>query len=411
MRQPPQRRGPLALALVLASIAALLGVLLIREGDATAGSANPKWKQAAVQRLLRLHDLEPGYSFFIAPNEGSEDLPPKIFCSRVEPADQQRKLEAFLDAHPISGCFTGYVRFFPVGESQAGQFIGSGVAATPTPTVAMAGLAVAPQLLSHMFNDELPEEISAPQTIGDETRLFHIPDFPIFLEEGSPSTLVAWRSGSILAAVFVQGGDDEANDREALALAQSQQRRIEAPTPYLRSERYDREAGFANPAIKVPIYWLGRALRPPGSLPPLHLAGALSAGGFFEGLPGQRLGVYYSHDVELATWTAAGWDKFAATRRGSQMIEWRCTKTKRVPLEEGRATVYAAYDRDYKTCPKSAPTRHFAIAEVSGAVIAVNLRPACVKCLGAYRNDPYNSAAGVMAILRGLERRRVAEKL
>lgn len=405
MRQALQRRGLAALAMALVAIAAVVAVLVVREDDATAESSNPKWKQAAVQRLLRLHDLEPGYSFFIAPNEGSEELPPKIFCGRVKPADQERKLKEFLDAHPIGGCFTAYVRFFPLGDSQAGQFVGSAAVATASPGVAMAGMAVAPQLLSHMFNDELPEEVAATQTIGDETRLFHIPDFPIFLEEDSPSTLVAWRSGRVLATVFVQGGDDAANDREALALAQSQQRRVEAPTPYLRSERYDREAGFANPAIKVPVYWLGRSLHPPGSLPPLHLAGALSAGGFFEGLPGQKLGVYYSHDVELATWTEPGWDKFTATRRGSQMIDWRCTKTKKVSLADGSATLYAAYDRDYETCPEGAPTRHFAVAELGGAVVAVNLRPACVKCFGGYRKGPYNTAAGVMAILRGLQRR------
>ncbi|HEU5106797.1 MAG TPA: hypothetical protein VFU11_13280 [Solirubrobacterales bacterium] len=405
MPQALHRRGPLALAFVLATIAMVVAVLVVHEGDATAENANPKWKQAAVQRLLRLHDLQPGYSFFIAPNEGGDELPPKIFCGRVEPADQQRKLKAFLDEHPIGGCFTAYVRFFPVGESRAGQFIGSGAVATPSPTVAMAGMAVAPQLLSHMFNDELPEEVPAPTTIGDETRLFHIPDFPIFLEDEAPSSLVAWRSGRVLAAVFVQGGDDEANDREAIALAQSQQRHIEAPTPYLRSERYDREAGFANPAIKVPVYWLGRTLRPQGSLPPLHLAGALSAGGFFEGLPGQRLGVYYSHDVALATWPEPGWEKFAGARQRPEMIDWRCTRTREVSLADGSATVYAAYDRDYKTCPKSAPTRYFALAELGGAVIAVNLRPACVKCLGAYKKDPYNTAAGVMAILRGLRLR------
>ena len=405
MRQALRERWPVALVAVLAAAATLTAVLLVHDSDAGAKTAAAKWKQPAVQRLLRLDDLEPGYSFFIYPNEGSDELPPKILCGKVEPADQQRKLKAFLDEHPINGCFTAYVRFFAVGESPPGQFVGSGAVATPSPTVAMAGLAVAPQLLSHMFNDEIPAEVPAPETIGDETRLFHIPDFPIFLEEDSPSTLVAWRSGRVLAAVFVQGGNDATNDREALALARSQQRRIEQPSPYLRSERYDREAGFANPSIEVPVYWLGRVLRPSGSLPPLYLAGALAAGGFFEGFPAQKLGVYYSHDVALATWTAAGWKRFAATRRGSQMIEWRCTTAKEVPLPDGNATVYAAYDRNYETCPKGAPTRHFAVARLSGAVIAVNLRPACVKCLGGYRKGPYNSAAGVMAILRGLQQR------
>jgi len=393
------------LALLLMTIAAVVAVLVVREGDATAENANPKWKQPAVQRLLRLHDLEPGYSFFILPNEGSDYEPPKILCAQVKPADQQRKLKAFLNEHPIGGCFTSYVRFFSVGESPAGQFIGSGAVATASPTVAMAGLAVSPLLLSHLFSDEIPAEVPAPETIGDETRLFHVPDFPVFLEEGSPSTLVAWRSGRVLAAVFVQGGDDATNDREAIELARKQQGRIEQPAPYLRAERYDREAGFADPAIGVPVYWLGRVLRPGGSLPPLHLTGGAAIGGFVEGFPGQKLGVYYSHGVRLATWTASGWNKFAGSRRGSQMIDWRCTQKKKVSLDEGNATVYAAYDRNYKTCPKTAPTRHFAVAELGGVVVAVNLRPACVKCLGDYEKGPYNSAAGVMAILRDLRLR------
>lgn len=397
-------------AAVLAAVGLIAAVALADPGGGRKQAVIEK-KRAAVQRLLRLGDAGPGHFFLVIPEEGSERRPPGILCGQVNPADQQRKLRSFIAQHPmLIGCFATYVRVFRIGDSPSYHVVGTGAIDTGGSTVAMGGLAVAPQLLSHMFNDESPHEVPAPETIGDETRLFHIADFPIFGDEHPEASLLGWRSGGVLAAIFVQGGDAATNDREAVELARAQQRRIENPAPYTPAERYDREAGFEDPAIKLPIYWLGRTLRPEGSLPPAHLEGGGAVGSLVDGLPGQKLGVYYTTDLRhtnhvadlrLDTWTAAGWDRFSATRQGRQMIGWHCTKSTQLPLAEGTATLYAAYAKDFKACPKTAPPRHFAVAEVGGTVTAVNFL-ACRQCNGIRYESAYNSAAGMRAVVTAL---------
>lgn len=402
MPQVPGKRPRLALAAALLVIPAIAAALLLENSDAGADPRGVKAtviekKRAAVQRLLRLHDAGPGHFFLVIPAEGSERRPPKILCGRVDPADQQRKLKAFLSRSPmLIGCFATYVRVFPLGDSPAYHVVGTGAIDTGNSTVAMAGLAVAPQLLSHMFSDELPEEVPPPETIGEETRLFHIADFPIFGDEHPEASLLGWRSGDVLAAIFVQGGDAGANDREAIELARIQQQRIENPTPYTPAERYDREAGFEDPAIKVPIYWLGRAW------PPARLIGGGAVGTLIDGLPGQKLGIYYSDSIRLATWTATGWERFSKTRQGKQMIGWHCTEAKEVSLAEGSATLYAAYAKDFKTCPPSAPPRHFAVAELGDTVVTVNFL-SCRTCNPIDYDTPYNTTAGMRAVVKALK--------
>jgi hypothetical protein len=381
----------------LMAILGLLAVMILRGADA----APPReQKQAAVQRLLRLADVGPGHFFLVIPEEGSDRPPPKLLCGRVDPADQERKLKQFLDRHPVGGCFTTYATFFPVEGDPAYHVVGSGALDTGSPTVAAAGMTVAPQLLSHMFNDELPMAVPASQTVGDETRLFRIAYFPIFGDEHPNASLLAWRSGGVLAAIFVQGGE-ATNDREAVEFARVQQQRIENPTPYTKAERYDREVGFEDPAINVPIYWLGRTVKPGRSLPAAKLESGASVERFGGGLPQQRLGIHYTHELELRTWTAVGWKHFSSTRRGRNATDWRCTKETEVPLAEGSATLYAAYDRDYKSCPKGAPTFHFAVAEIGDTIVAVNL-PTCKRCNPAEDKSPYNSAAGMSAVVKAL---------
>lgn len=396
------RRLRFAVAAALLVATAMAAALLLQGSDAGADASGAKAKvtkkkRAAVQRLLRLHDTGPGHFFLVIPEEGSDRRIPKILCGRVDPADQQRKLKAFLEHSPmLIGCFATYVRVFPLGNSPAYHVVGTGAIDAGSSTVAMAGMAVAPQLLSHMFNDELPAEAPAPETIGEETRLFHIADFPIFADEHPQASLLAWRSGDVLAAIFVQAGDEAVNDREAVELARAQQQRIENPAPYTPAERYDREAGLEDPSIQVPIYWLGRAW------PPARLIGGGAVGTMVDGLPGQKLGVYYSDGIRLATWTATGWKWFSKTREGSQMIGWHCTEAKKVSLAEGSATLYAAYAKDFKTCPRKVPPRHFAVAELGDAVVTVNFL-SCRTCNPIDYDTPYNSTAGMRAIVKALK--------
>jgi hypothetical protein len=405
MRQAVGRRRKLVLVAAVLAAAGLIAAVALADPGGSPKQKVIKKKRAAVQRLLRLDDVGPGHFFLVIPEEGTERRPPKILCGQVKPADQQRKLKAFLDQHPmLIGCFATYVRLFPIGDSPAYHVVGTGAIDTGSSTIAMGGMAVSPQLLSHMFSDEPPEEVAAPATIGDETRLFHIANFPIFGGENPEASLLGWRSGGVLAAIFVQGGDPATNDREAVELARAQQQRIENPAPYTPAERYDREAGFEDPAIKVPIYWLGRTFKPGGSLPSAKLEGALAAGSSFDGLPREKLEVYYTHDLGLGLWTAAGWQKFSTTRKARQLTDLPCTKTSRVSLAEGSATLYAAPRRDSTRCSSNPPVHYFAVASIGEAVIAVNLE-SCPRCNTADGGSAYNSMAGMKAVVRALQPR------
>lgn len=225
-----------------------------------------------------------------------------------------------------------------------------------------------------------------------------------FEEEAAEASIVAWRSGSSVGAVYAQGGSPKANDLEAIAFARLQQQHLEHPTPYTRAERYDAEAGFEDPAIAVPIYWLGRNFKPGGSLPAAKLEGAIAPNSLYKGPGGQKRDVYYSGGLDLGTWTAAGWKKFSATPKVRKLTGLPCTKTAQVELSGGSATIYAAPRRDSKRCASNPPVHYFAVAEIGGLAIAVNLE-SCPRCNTAAGGSAYNSMAGMKAVVRALRPR------
>jgi hypothetical protein len=269
---------------------------------------------------------------------------------------------------------------------------------------AIALLEVASLAVSHGFENELPKEVPAPEQVGDETKVFRVENLQFFEEEEADATIVAWRSGSSVGAVYAQGGAPKANDLEAIAFARLQQQHLEHPTPYTRAERYDAEAGFEDPSVAVPIYWLGRSFKPGGSLPGAKLEGAITPNSLYKGPGGQKLDVYYTGGLDLGTWTAAGWQKFSATRRVRQLTGLPCTKTARVALTGGSATIYAAPRQKSERCGSNPPVHYFAVAEIDGLAIAVNLE-SCPRCSNAAGGSAYNSMAGMKVVVGALQPR------
>ena len=396
-------RGKLLLAIAALAALAASTFLLLGDSRADADGAKVGSKRAAVERLLRRQDLGPGYFFLRLPNEGQPS--PAITCDRLEPSDEEPKLAAFLDRYPVSGCFAIYARLFDAGDGRPfPHLIGTGAVDVGSVKGAAALLRVASLTVSHGFEDRLPKEVPAPEQVGDETKLFRVENFPVFGEEPSEASILAWRSGTSVGAIFAQAGSPEANDREAVEIARLQQQRLEHPTPYTRAERDDTEAGFEDPSIEVPIYWLGHSFKPGGSLPTAELEGAVAPNSLFEGLPGQKLEIYYTHDLHLGTWTAAGWQKFSSTRKARKLIGLPCTKTAQVQLAGGSATLYAAPRRDSKRCGSNPPVHYFAVAEIGGVVIAVNLE-SCPRCNTAGGGSDYNSMVGMKAAVKALRPR------
>lgn len=393
-------KGRLLLALAILAALALTATWVLDDADAGAAGDEVGSKRAAVERLLRRQDLGPGYFFLRLPNEGQPS--PQITCDRLHPADEQPKLSAFLDRYPVSGCFALYARLFDAGDGRpVPHLIGTGATDAGSSKGAAALLRVASLTISHGFENELPKEVPASERVGDETRVFRVESLQFFEEEEFEASIVAWRSGSSVGAVYAGGGAPRANDLEAIAFARLQQQHLEHPTPYTRAERDDTEAGLEDPSIAVPIYWLGHDFKPGSPLPPAKLEGAIAPNSLFKGLPGEKLEIYYEGGLDLGTWTAAGWQKFSTTRKARQLTGLPCTKTAQVQLGGGSATIYAAPRRRSKRCASNPPVHYFAVAQIDGLAIAVNLE-SCPRCNSAAGGSAYNSMAGMKAVLRSL---------
>ena len=238
--------------------------------------------------------------------------------------------------------------------------------------------------------------------IGDQAKLLHGQGL------NHPATGVVWRSGNVVAMLVVEPADDDA----ALAFARRQAKRIEgtaARGPHLDTV----EVELDDPALKLPVYWLGRSFDPRGALPELTLgtATALATG------PGNTVkldyggaagGAYIS--VTLDLWTPAAWRHFRHTLLGRLVWDSPCARKTVVPLANGRAEIFEGYGTPRpleRPCPKRAPDRVIAHVYFKGVVVAVDM-PYCYVCAAAAHTtkNPYETLAGMTAIARGLELRR-----
>ena len=218
--------------------------------------------------LLRLHDLPPGYIGGLASAEtGSLDK-----CDYLRPAEPQPKLAAFLDQYSPKGCFSVYARLYKVpGSRPAPPVVGAGALDAGSVEAAEAGLAVAPEAISHITGDVVPEDAVPTESIGEEIRLLHWNDAPgLFQPRSTSGSFLVWRSGSILGTVFVAGFRPAADDRIAAELAHRQQVQSNIRRPTRQRNTDDTEVPLDDPSLTTPVYWLGRRLSP-SALPALQL--------------------------------------------------------------------------------------------------------------------------------------------
>ncbi|MGH3079813.1 MAG: hypothetical protein ACRDNH_01575 [Gaiellaceae bacterium] len=197
----------------------------------------------------------------------------------------------------------------------------------------------------------------------------------------------AWRDDRLVVVVYEEGLSGEAGRRFARELAEKQRQRIESPSN--PQEEDDREIGLDDPAIAVPVYWLGREFEAEG-LPRLELyrGDHLRGGG-----PGNEVKIDYTGErssVTLDLWKPEGWRRFRQTRLGK--IAWCAARTS-VEVTGGRAEI----------C-RGRPNHWRAQVYYDEVVVAVNM-PYCHACGGRPAEDPYNSRSGMEAVVRGLRRR------
>lgn len=307
---------------------------------------------------------------------------------------------------------TIYTRLFRTPGAEVGPLkVGTGALDADSVAGAEAGLTVSRELLGHLLGDELPTEVPAPETIGDATRLYHSNYEGLLAPEEAPapSSLLVWRSGDVVAAIFVSSGNDAVNDQAAVELARRQQAHIEAPTPYTRAEADDREVPLEDPRLEMPVYWLGRTFAPRHGLPRVHLFNTGSAP--HSGPGTQRAGLTYvdhwslspAEGISLDIWTRRQWRRLEA-RKGELPGSLSCAKSHGLKLPHGQARIFEGFGGFRATCRNHAWHAYTARIYFRRTVVTVETLDICATCAQA-GTGPYDSFEGMATIARGLERR------
>ncbi len=279
-------------------------------------------------------------------------------------------------------------------------------------------LAATPGLLA-FFGLDGASPSSTAVGVGDRAQVFvkakGYPPGP----QPSPETAVAWRSGEVYAFVVTSARTQADARAAAIAYARAQQARIEAPTSVSDADFDDLLVPLNNPKLDVPLWWLGLDFDPPGRLPALQFEGGGVRTAKWTGYgPGQTVELSYARPLaarppggaRIYIWKPADWKRWIAKPIGRNVWDSPCARTKRFNVAAGKAVVWSGYWTAPKTgsCPKRARDAFFAHVYGRNTVVTVNIPicgPAyCTSPAGA--RPPYDSVAGLEAIVRGLRLRR-----
>ena len=347
----------------------------------------------AVEALLRLDELPKGFVF-----------DQRSYCEPVNPRSNsgKRALAEYVEQFHPYGCHLGYTRLYrSPGEGLDPPIVATATVTTPNSAGTAASPPVASELIEYLNESRELTEVPAARVLGEETRVFHSREHVGYRREPMPGVTVLWRDGRVLAALYVGGWSYAEDEAAAFALAAQQQRRVEAPTPYLVPEADDVLAYLENPALRLPVYWLGRVFRPGHGLPPSYFLSAFPRSYLGGGPPGFEQEVEYAPSLYLDSWSPQNWAHFVKTPLGRRQWSWRCTRSRTVQLRNGHATIYAAYRTGHAVCPSFPPHHFSAHVYLPGVVIAIGEAP-CGHCQGNLVT--YESWRGMEAVVRSLRR-------
>lgn len=399
-----RNRAGVALATVLALVGVLAAFVL---GGADAA---PRQGPNQTRLVLRLNDLPAGYLKLDLQEEQGE----RVFCSRLHHVgDTPPEIAKLVDRFHPKGCVGAYYRLFTApGQPASSVVVGTGVLAMDSDEAADAAWDAVPELLARLTSGRRLRPVTVSEEIGTATELFHAREqprfYPIYRKVGAKASFLVWRSGNTLAAIMAIDESFAEADEAAVELAHRQQAHIRKPTRYTLAERFDGEVPLDDPAIDLPVYWVGRSFRPSGGLLDNRLFDSYFTGkatpetydGFAEG-PSAPLNIRYTN-IRLGTWTPATWSVFAGSKTSKAITSWKCTQTRTIALAEGTATIFGGYKENFKQCPDGAPKAFTAWVDIGGVKVVVNAPPApdFIEVV-----NPYGSFEGMEAIVRSLTRR------
>lgn len=346
------------------------------------------------ETALRLHDLPPGYRLGddggCGPSiPGGEEGGPK--------GGLEKRLLKWTVRYWPEGCSYQYEQVFKVpGLGPAPPLVEVETLNTPSEEAATEGFNLINALVKR-YEPEADHGVVTLSPSGSKARHLRSRNFLVDGKAHQPGTVLIWHFGNLISYLEVAGMNPRRNDRAALHFARIQQGRIEHPSPYAEAEQDDTEVWLDNPALKFPIYWIGRAFQPAQG-PPVELEYAYAG---VAGAPGVKFELEYD-EFGISGWTRSSWKRFQPTVLGRLNLRRACVRETEVELEGGSAVVYAGYGRRrLRSCPKRPPDDYWAIAHLGRMVVGVNLT-LCTGCLGP-SSGPEASLAGMKEILSALQ--------
>lgn len=400
------RIGAIAL---LGVLAVALGVVLLNDSpsEAAGGYRPPKADQS--EMVLRRTDLPPGFgNGYLGEGRGDDGLLCEAFS---DPSAQHGAMVEFVRRYRPKGCIAAYSSQYEIpGAQPLAPVVFSGVLALGSHAAAGNAWNLVPTMLGRAVFGGPPRKVETSVRVGAQTRLFHTSQawFPYLIRGKHKASLLAWRSGKTVAVVVAMGGSLATNDRVVAELAPRQQAHILEPTPYTAAERSDGEVGLDNPAIELPVYWLGRNFRPGHGLPTNRLFRSYYSGkplpetdGDISEKPYGPLGIAYEN-IWLDTWTPATWSVFADSRTGRAITSWKCTRKRAITISGGTATIFAGFKENFRRCPDEQRKVFTAWVDLGEVRIVVNSPPAWdfIETV-----NPYGSFEGMEAIINSLRLR------
>jgi len=237
--------------------------------------------------------------------------------------------------------------------------------------------------------------VPSPSTpIGDETLVLRRTGGPL-----GRGYVVAWRSGPVLAIVSALCHPAAATMQAALTLATAQQARIATPTSLQPADLDDAAVPLDNPKLRLPVIWLGEQLPAADGRPGLTLDGVDVSR--YE--PQVEMGYGYRGHPDAVDLSLSRPRPLRRFLHGPR-FKLLCLRRYDARIPGLHAAIFGgpkpAFDQ--RRCGREPPAVFSAVAFYDGVAVSID-GGACYPCES--RRAPFNSPAGMRAVLRALRSR------
>lgn len=354
---------------------------------AAPAAATPAGRPAPNILTLRLPDLGPNYELW------AEGCDPEPLAGRRSP----QGLRDLARHRQHEGCRIAFGPSWDVPNAPRDPYVESIVFTFADAAGPQAGLHYGRALSALVLNTDRAKLVPVPSPstpIGDETLVLRRTGHPF-----GNGYVVVWRSGSFLAIVSAVRRPRAATLQAALRLASAQQARIATPTPLLPADLDDAEVPLDNPKLRLPVMWLGRQLPAADGRPALTLDGVdLSR---YE--PQVEMGYGYRGHPDAVDISLSRPRPLRRILR-DPVFKRLCLRRYDARILGLHAVIYGGPKPDFgrRRCAHDPPAVFSAIAFFRHVAVSIDAG-ACYPC--EPRSAPFNSPAGLRAVLRALRPR------